>query len=321
VLDRLLAEPRLAISSISGTSAGAMNGALLAEGLTAGAAGARAALARFWRGVGARGRVGPFQPTLYDRLRDDGNIDTAPGWLALEAAMRVSSPYVFNPWGYNPLKALLEEVLDVARLRAAPVQLFVAATNVRSGKLRLFNREEVSVEVLLASSCLPFLFQAIDIDGESYWDGGYMGNPTIYPLIHRCATSDIVIVQVNPIARSEVPRHGAQIIDRMNEISFNATMMRELRGVGLVNRLLAEGRLDPACGLRTIRVHLIEADPAMCALNLSSKFNTDPAFLERLRDLGAAAAGRWLAANGDAIGVRSTVDFAAFFKDEASGPG
>ncbi|MGP1395616.1 MAG: patatin-like phospholipase family protein [Inquilinaceae bacterium] len=309
VLDRLLDDGRLRFEGISGTSAGAINGALVAQGMhQTGTQAARDHLARFWQAVGHRAAFTPFQPTWLDRVTGDRNLGFSPGYAAFDLLMRVASPYQFNPFDYNPLRELLGDVIDFASVEEdGSPRLFVSATDVRRGRLKVFEGRALSVDALLASACLPFLFQAVEIDGDHYWDGGYMGNPTLYPLIHACRSRDIVIVQINPITRADVPTTPSEILDRMNEISFNSTLLREARAMGLINRLLGQQALDEdTCGLRPMYLHMIEDPGALANLGPASKLNADMGFLRELFALGSAAAGRWLDDHFDDLGRRST---------------
>ena len=314
VLDRLLEDGRLEIVGLCGTSAGAMNATALAYGLAKGGrAEARATLARFWGLLAERARCSPLQPTPLDRLFSVGDIDFSPGWLAWDTVSRLVSPYVANPTNYNPLAEVLDEVVDFDWLRRHhTVQLFLCATNVKSGKLRVFGRDEISAKAILASACLPFLFQAVEIDGEHYWDGGFMGNPPIFPLIYETDCEDVVIVQINPICVEEVPVSAPAIIDRMNELSFNSSLMREMRAIAFVQKLLAEHRL-PRGPYKDLKIHTIEAEREMRQLGYSSKLNLDGEFLRWLFELGRAQAGAFLEANYDKVGVMSSTDIAGRF--------
>jgi NTE family protein len=275
VLDRLLEDGRVSLDGISGTSAGAMNAAVAADGfIKGGRAGARQALDRFWRMIADASSFSPLRPTVFDQLRRDWNMDQSPNYVFFDLVTRLLSPYELNPFNLNPLRDILEATIDFEALRRnEAIQLFITATNVRSGKVRVFDTDEISVNVLMASACLPLLFKAVEIDGESYWDGGYMGNPALFPLVYNCDSRDVVIVQVNPLSRLEVPTSARDILNRINEISFNSTLMREMR-----------------------------------ALGTSSKMNADYDFLHYLRELGRAAASLWLDDAWDAVGERSSVD-------------
>ena len=233
VLDEILADERLEIEAISGTSAGSMNAAVAAYGLEIGGIEqARKLLKQFWVNVAQIGALSPIQPTLFDRLTGNHNLDYSPAFLGFDFLSRMLSPYQFNPLGLNPLREILLDLIDFERLgRCTRIELYISATNVRTCGLKVFHGHEVTADALLASACLPFMFKAVEIGGDSYWDGGFMGNPTLYPLIHKCRTQDIVIVQINPIFRPDVPMTSSAILDRINEISFNSSLLHELRGL------------------------------------------------------------------------------------------
>jgi NTE family protein len=308
VLDRLLEEPRLGIEAISGTSAGAMNAAVLADGWTAGgASGARAALDAFWQQVADAAAFSPLQRTPLDRMLGRWTLDTSPVFVAFDLMSRVFSPYDLNPRGFNPLTAILGECIDFQRLARSPIKLFVTATNVRTGRGRVFRNAELSPEVLLASACLPTMFQAVEIDGEPYWDGGFAGNPTITPLVREGAAEDIVLVQINPRERPGTPRTAAEILNRLNEISFNATLMKELRMIALMRQMVDPGTGEGARWAR-MRTHPIMTE-MMSELGYSSKLNAEQPFLDMLRAEGRRAACAFLDAHAADLGQRSTADF------------
>jgi NTE family protein len=224
---------------------------------------------------------------------------------------RVMSPYQFNPLNYNPLREVLEKTVDFERLRRQNVvKLFLCATNVRTGKVKIFENDELTISAVLASSCLPLLFQAIEIGGEVYWDGGYMGNPAIFPLIYGCQSRDIIITHISPIVREEIPRTASDILNRLNEISFNSSLMREMRAIAFVNKLL-DGNEALQQDLKRVLIHEIEAEAFMSGLGVASKHNADWKFLMYLRDAGRACADEWLTTNFDHLGARSTVDIRA----------
>ena len=312
VLDRILEDDRLHIDGVSGASAGAMNGAVMVSGHIAGGnEGARRALDRFWQSVSALGVMSPIHATWIDRATGNWDLDNSPASVWLDTLSRVVSPYQTNPLNVSPLSDLLRELVDFESLRKGDgVRLFVSATNVNTGKIRVFERKEMTLEKLLASAALPTVFQAVEIDGEAYWDGGYMGNPAIFPLIYNCESRDIVIVQVNPLCRSGVPKTAGEIMNRLNEITFNATLIREMRAIAFVLKLLDElpGDLPVVRNLKRTHIHMIEDEPAMEALGVASKLNTDMDFLLYLKGLGRETAERWLERNFDALGHRSTVD-------------
>ncbi len=316
VLDRRLDDERVKIDGISATSAGAMNGAVLVYGMMMGGReGARALLREFWQRIAKSVQFSIFQPTPFDKFLGNHNLDNSPIYQMFDIWTRIFSPYQFNPGNNNPLRDVLEELINFERLKHATssIKLFVNTTNVRTGKIRVFKQKEMSVEALLASSCLPHLFHAVEIEGEHYWDGGFMGNPAMFPLIYNCRASDIIIVEINPIVIEELPDSARAIIDRMNSISFNATMMREMRAITLVTRLLEQHRLTGRSNLRRIYFHMIQAEKEMAHLGASSKFNLDSDFLELLFDLGGRTAEAWLAKNFGTLGVDSTIDLHKLF--------
>jgi NTE family protein len=315
VLDRLLEDERIEIDGISGTSAGAMNGAVLVYGMAEGGReGARSLLRRFWQRIGDNARFSIFQPMPFDRLLGNHNLDHSPVYQAFDLMTRMLSPYQLNPADANPLRDLLVELIDFERLRReAPIKLYVSATDARTGKIRVFKQEEICADVLLASGCLPWLFRAVEIDGEHYWDGGYMGNPAMFPLLYGCKANDLVLIEINPIRIDEVPTTARAIMDRINDISFNATMMREMRTIAFVTRLLDQHRLLGKTRYRRINFHMIEAEREMARFGVTSKFNADWEFLTRLFDLGRATAEDWLERHYDALGVDSTIDLERLF--------
>jgi NTE family protein len=307
VLDRLLEETWLPIEAVSGTSAGAMNAAVLADGWAKdGAPGARAALDAYWERVARAAIFSPLQRTPLDRLLGRWTLDTSPVFLAFDLISRVFSPYDLNPQGINPLKSILDESIDFARLARSPIKLFVTATSVRTGRGRIFRNAEVTPDVLLASACLPTMFQAIEIDGESYWDGGFAGNPTITPLVRESDAKDIILVQINPMERASVPRSASEILNRLNEVSFNAALMKELRMIALM-RLAADPGSGEGARWAAFRTHRIMTG-MMAELGASSKMNAEREFLHMLREEGRRAASEFLDAHGDDIGHRSTAD-------------
>jgi len=310
VLDRLAEDERIVVDGISATSAGAMNAVVFTYGWSQGGRqGARQALADFWRRIGHAAMLGPLQPSWLDRLTHNHSLDFSPAFLALDLISRLFSPYQFNPLNQNPLRDVLEASVDFEALRRAdcPIKLFLSATNVRSGKVKVFERQEICPDRTLASACLPFLFQAVEIDGEHYWDGGYMGNPALFPLIYNCESRDIVVVHINPLHREKLPRTATEIMNRINEISFNSSLMREMRAISFVTRLIEEGRVN-GDGLRHLLIHSISAEEEMGRLGVASKLNGDWEFLTHLHDIGREHADRWLTENFDRLGVESTVD-------------
>lgn len=313
VLDYLMEDGRVRVASISGTSAGAMNATVLAQGYLEGQEeGARAALEAFWRRVSQLGSLSPIKRSPLDVLLGSWSLDGSPTYMMYDLLSRVASPYDTNPLNINPLRDLVESSIDFDKVRACdPLGLFIAATNVHTGKIRVFERKELCADHVLASACLPFLYQAVEIEGVPYWDGGYVGNPPLYPLFHGSLSRDIVIVQINPICREETPKTAREIMNRVNEISFNSSLLRELRAIDFVHRLQQEQRLESRYADPLI--HRIEATEQLNPLSASSKLNAEWAFLEHLRDIGRAAAENFLAQHYHSLGERSTLDLRAEF--------
>ncbi|PJG51247.1 alpha/beta hydrolase [Bradyrhizobium forestalis] len=311
VLDRLLDDERMSFEGICATSAGAMNAAVMAYGLTIGGReAAKHSLAEFWRRISEAAAWGPLQPSPFDRLVRTRALEKSPVFMFFEMMTRLLSPYQFNPLNYNPLRDVLEETVDFERLRRNNViKLFLCATNVRTGKVKIFHNDELTVSAVLASGCLPLLFQAIEIDGEAYWDGGYMGNPAIFPLIYGCQSTDVIVIHINPIVRQALPRTASDILNRINEISFNSSLMREMRAIAFANKLVSGGAAHDQ--IKTMLIHAIEADSLMKDLGVASKYNADWEFLTHLRDIGRTCAEEWLAANFCHLGMRSTIDIHA----------
>jgi NTE family protein len=307
VLDRLLEEPWLKIEAISGTSAGAMNAAVLVSGfLNGGARGAREALDTYWERVAESARYSPIQRSIFDRLMNRWSLDTSPGYVMMDLMSRLVSPYNLNPFGYNPIRSILEDCIDFGHLNDAPIKLFITATSVRTGRGKIFRNKEITPDVLLASACLPTLFQAIEIDGEPYWDGGYAGNPTISPLVRESEAYDVILVQINPRERLDTPRSAGDILDRLNEISFNAPLMKELRMIALLRQAVDPGTGE-GCRWAKMRTHRILTDK-LVEFGASSKLNAEGRFLRVLKDEGRKAAEEFLQSRGDDIGKRSTAD-------------
>ncbi|MEN5081965.1 patatin-like phospholipase family protein [Bosea sp. TWI1241] len=309
VLDEILADGRLAIEAITGASAGAMNAVVLTEGwLVGGADGARSALEGFWRRISVDGKYGGSERSLIDTFLGAWSDGRPPGLIWFELFSKVASPYDINPLNINPLRGVIADLIDFDKVRGcADVNLFISATNVRTGKIRVFTRDELTADHLMASACLPMLFQAVEIDGQPYWDGGYMGNPPLFPLFYETQGDDVLLVQINPLERKELPTNARAIQDRLNEITFNASLLRELRAIDFVTRLIDEGKLSTK-DYKRVLVHRIDGGQPLAKLTSSSRLNAEWDFLLRLRDMGRAAAKRWLKRNYAAIGVRGTVD-------------
>ncbi len=317
VLDELLEDGRLSIAAISATSAGAMNAVVFAYGMAVGGPkAARSKLEEFWRSVSRMERLFGLAWSPFDRLAQAFGLppEYHPSHAAIHAATHIVPPNLLNPLNYNPLKDLLLKAVDFKRLNKSPqaVHLFLNATNVRTGKIKVFETPSITVDAVLASACLPPYFQAVEIDGEHYWDGGYLGNPALYPLIYRHGPSDIVIVQVSPITRTELPRTAADVVHRINEISFNSSLMREMRAVAFTTKLIDDQELDEAKHRRMF-MHWIGNDRIMAQLGVATQLHPDWRLLSQLREEGRTTAKQWLAENADHVGCRSTIDLAEMF--------
>ena len=310
VLDRLMRDGRIFIDGISGTSAGAMNGVVFTDGfLKDGRQGAIDALQVFWQRVSEHAllrsdRIAPW----FNQGMSEWNMDSSPGFVWMDFVTRMFSPYQINPFDFNPLRQILSEMIDWPGLTCrSEIRLFVAASNVRTCKLRVFRTPELSVDALMASACLPLYFRAVEIDGEPYWDGGYLGNPAIAPLIQECVSKDVIIVQINPMNRPETPTTAREILNRINEISFNSTLVREMGAIATISSLIERGQLI-GTPFHRVNFHMIVAEDEMSKLGASSKFNADWGFLKYLYELGVATTDKWLADHFNSIQVESTLD-------------
>ena len=308
VLDRLLEVPWLRFDGISGTSAGAMNAVVMADGYAAGGPeGARVALEKFWKHVSDGALLSPLRRGPLEILTGMWTLDYSPMYLAMDLTSRVFSPYDLGAVGsVNPLRAILEENIDFARVASAPIRLFVTATNVRTGRGRVFRNADLTPDVLLASACLPTMFKAVEIDGEAYWDGGYAGNPTMSPLVRECTSQDTILIQINPVERPGTPKTAREIHNRLNEIAFNSNLIKELRAAALLRRVADPGHTEGEVWAK-MRIHRI-ASEEMTQLSSSSKVLAEWEFFCRLRDKGRRAAEAFLDAHGADLGVRSTLD-------------
>ncbi|MCA8889024.1 MAG: patatin-like phospholipase family protein [Parvularculaceae bacterium] len=318
VLQRLLEDDRLELEAISGSSAGAVNAVALAYGLHKnGRDGAMETLEQLWRRVSDAGSVYSPVNTAPSDVFGLSAIANALTYQMFETMTRSFSPYQFNPFNINPLKDILEDIIEFDALRRCKVtKLFLAATNVRSGKVKVFETKDVSADVVGASACLPFLFKAVEVDGEHYWDGGYMGNPVLFPFFYEASSADVMIVHVNPIERDDLPVTPSAIMNRINEISFNSSLLRELRAISFVHRLLDDGWLKETHRdrLRDVRIHSIRSDEALVEFDNVSKFRIDWPFLTDLKKRGYDIADAWLKENCTKIGKESSVDLRAMFE-------
>lgn len=307
VLDRLLEEESIEIEGISGTSAGAMNAVALAQGLAQGSReAARECLDHYWTTVSDAARYSPIRRSLWDRMAGRWSMDTSPSYVLSQYFTRTFSPYQYNLFDINPLKDIVSRCFDFDAINGAEwPRLFLGATNVRTGRPKIFRQPEITADAVMASACLPFMFKAVEIDGEAYWDGGYMGNPPLFPLIDETGARDIILVQINPFHRDTVPTTAAEIENRLNEITFNGSLIKELRSAAYLWELIHAEGLDRAA-YRDARLHMIGAEEEMQTLSASSKLNAERAFLLHLKEIGRKTADAWLAVNLDKIGLEKT---------------
>lgn len=323
VLDALLEDGRVGFEGLSGTSAGAVNAVALASGWAAAEAagrdpreGAREKLSGIWNRVTAMGSLGTLQQQFMRMLWGGLPPELSPGNVIGNALRGMVSPYQANPLDINPLRTMLEEEIDFPVIAAQrQLKVFVSATHVKTGKAVVFSGRQLDARAVLASACLPMLFQAVEIDGEAYWDGGYSVNPALAPLIKECGTEDLALVQINPLRSDAVPRTSEEIRDRINELTFNASLLTQMRAIDFVNRLLAEGAVSHA-RCKSVRVHRIDGGAALEAFPSSSRTSADGRMINRLFDAGRAAGTEWLAQHCAAIGVRSTIDIRHDYLDD-----
>ena len=323
VLDSLLEDGRVGLEGLSGTSAGAVNAVALASGWATGLArggdpreAAREKLAGVWYRVSAIGSLGTLQQQFMRMLWGGLPPELSPGNIIGNAWRGLLSPYQSNPMDINPLRTMLEEEIDFAAIAAQrELKVFVSATHVTTGKAVIFSGKRLDARAVLASACLPMLFHAVEIDGEPYWDGGYSVNPALSPLIKECGTADLLLVQINPLTRPATPRTSPDILDRINELTFNASLLTQMRAIDFVNRLLAEGAVSHA-RCKTVRVHRVEGGPSLEAFPPSTRASADGVMINQLFDAGRRAGQEWLGRHFDAIGQRGTVDIGHDYLDD-----
>ena len=314
VLDRLLEEEAIVAEAMCGTSAGAINAVTCAYGLhVGGPEKAKELLEALWKRIALSGSF-LFKPGPFDKAYSNGDIYNSPGYMMFNAITQVLSPYNFNPFNYNPLRDILNELIDFEELhRYNQKKLFVCATNVKTNRAKIFSNKEISVDAVLASACLPLLFQAVEIDGEFYWDGGYMGNPPIFPLIESTEVHDIVLVKINSINIKSVPTTARDIADRINEISFNSSLINEMRMIHYRNELIRKGVVKEGKNNREIFIHTISGYEALSQLSYSSKMNTSWEFLLELKEKGRDIAEKWILTDYNEVGLKSTFDVEEHF--------
>ena len=320
VLDRLLQEEDLEIVGVSGASAGAMNAAALVSGLNSGGGeAARGLLRDFWTRIGEAGAFNPLRSTPWNRMTGNWSLNETPGYRWLQSFARMASPYQINPFNIDPLRRIVGEMFDFDAINGSTTtKLFVCATNVETGGARIFRQPAITVDSILASACLPFVHHAVQIDGVPYWDGGFTANPPLFPLVSEAEADDLIVVQLNPSRRPGTPRSAAEIDNRLNEISFNTSLVRQLKGIHFLRELSERGVLVPGT-IPDIRLHLISDDQAMIRLDNTSKMNANLTFLRSLHGLGVATAETWLAQHRAALGHRSSYT-PSYGPDEALNP-
>lgn len=318
VLDRLLEEENVVADAMCGTSAGAVNAVTCAYGLhIGGPQKAKELLEQLWRKVALSGNF-LFKPGFFDNTFGNGDIYNSAGYMMFNAMTQVMSPYNFNPFNYNPLKDILLDLIDFEDLhKYNKKKLFICATNVKTNRAKIFSNKEITIDAVLASACLPFLFQAVEINGEYYWDGGYMGNPPIFPLITNTTLRDIVLIKINSINTNSVPTTARDIADRVNEISFNSSLINEMKLIHYRNELLRNGILKTDDKMnREIFVHTISGYDALSQLSYSSKMNTSWEFLTAMKNKGREIASKWLETDYREVGLKSTFDVEEHFFDK-----
>ncbi len=318
VLDYLLEDGRLEIDGLSATSAGSVNAAVLTSGLVNNDKDeARQKLHEFWLAI-SQSQNGSMLSSSYNlhNFSDEAaeySLSNSPFYKMFDLVSHVMSPYQFNPFNINPLKEIIEKHVDFDAInKNKKIKLFLCATNVETCKVKIFSTPDISVDTVLASACLPFLFQAVEINGEYFWDGGYIGNPAIFPLIYSCDSTDVIIVHINPIFRPGVPKTSSEILNRINEVSFNSSLMREMRAIAFVSSLI-DKKIIKEHAMKKMLIHSIRSDEDMTKFDVSSKMNTDWKFLTYLRDRGRTVAKQWIKKNYDKIGIESSIDIRGEF--------
>ncbi len=316
ILEKLFEEDKFDITAICGTSAGAINAGLAVYGHQKnGNEGAIEVLGAFWKRLSKESAFFPIQPSMIDKMFSAGNMEFSPGYNMFNLVSNYLSPYQWNFLDVNPLKDILAELIDFKALQQSKMKLFTCATNVKTGQSKVFCTKDASVDTLLASACLPTLYKAVKVDNEYYWDGGYMGNPPLYPLIKGTKTSDILLLQINPVRIKKVPHKADEILHRINELSFNSSLMAELRLIEFKNELLAKG-YNMGGQLRKVHYHVICADNALEEFDVSSKSNTSWDFINLLRNRGREYAKHWLDNNYDLVGNKTSADFSVEMQHE-----
>lgn len=314
VLDYLLSKKDVEFCSISGTSAGAMNAVVLAQGLQSGGKeGARKALKAFWEDISSSAESSPIKTGLIEKSMGSWNVDFTPGFVFFDLMSRVMSPYQINPLGYNPLEEVIKKHIDFDKVnKCNKVKLFIAATNVKTGRVKIFEREQLTLDKLLASACIPTMFHAVEVDGEYFWDGGFSGNPPLFPFFGSDTCSDVVVVQINPQVKHDVPKTSSEINNRINEITFNQSLLKEFKFIDFVDRIIQEIP-EAKSKYKKLNLHSISDDVNLPRLGASSKLNAESDFIKYLFDLGQKSAEKWDLENFGQVGKNSTIDLNSMF--------
>lgn len=317
VLDKFFEDDRIWIDAISGTSAGAMNAVVASQGMNEGGAeGARAALAKFWKAVSDGAGSSPIRRSAAAKAMGDWSLKLSPTYMFFDLWTRMVSPYQFNAFDLNPLRDLVGKMVDFGKVRGGgDMGVYIGATNVETGRVRVFDHHEIGLDEVMASACLPSLYRAVQINGVPYWDGGFMGNPPLFPLLRNSPSNDILIVQINPVVRPGTPTTAMDIQNRLNEITFNSSLLHELRAIDFINRLLEAGKLD-AAEYRRMNLHIVQSGERMRALDATSKLNAEWDFLKYLFEIGRESATHWLEAHFDDLGKRSSFNVRELFENE-----
>jgi NTE family protein len=306
VIDQLLADGRVDIKAMSATSSGAMLAAVMAQGMhDGGVEGARDALKAFWKKVSVVSGMLPLRMKVVDKFLGHVGLDLSPSTMALDVITRIFSPYQFNLFDINPLRGIVEELVDFSMLnKNSPIALYINATHVRTGKGKVFEAPHLSLDAVMASGCLPYMFKTVEVDGEPYWEGSFSACPALSPLVNNAHSSDLLLIQTHPSYVDEVPIHAADILDRATEMSFNAVLQQELKTIALYNQMIERAQLDQ----QPMLIHSIDAGDMLTSLGRSSKMNADWDFLVYLHDLGTQAASDWMEKNYELIGKSSSYD-------------
>lgn len=314
VLDKLLEDGRFIIEGVTGTSAGGMNAVATIQGLIEGGnEGARKLLYKYWKAISDTAKISGIHRGIIDRLMGVYTMYNSPEFIMFDLMSKVMSPYQTNPFNANPLRDVIERTFDFKKINETKdYKIFLAATHVYTGKIKIFGNKDLSVDTLLATGCLPTVFKAAFVDGEYYWDGGFTANPVMYPLIYNCASPDIIMLKLNPTHRNKLPTTACEISDRLNEITNNASILKEMRAIKFISDLIDKKDLDPT-KYKRVFVHNIENEKTFQDCGWSSKLNSEWDFLMYLFEEGRKTADEWIQKNYEFVGKRNTIDEVEMF--------